>query len=205
MAPSAVRISTLGTASHEQWCGCDRREMPLCPFSAQAPGSGPPGGRQPTAQRPPALLPSLRHVPPCPSPWPASELANGPHVSATHGPGQTYLQPLRVCFLHLKAIRVINVFSYEINNQTCGVGMKRLPTPAPSIACPQSHVPFHRYHLRWGWGLLPACSHPCIYTHTTHTRTPHIHTHFTHATHTIHNTHATHITHTPHTQSMCIS
>lgn len=197
MALSAVRISRVGMASDEQWCGRDKREMPLCPFSPQAPGWGPPGGRQPPAHRPPALLPSLRRVPPCPLPQPAGELANGPHVSATNGPGQTSLQPPSDCFLHLKAIRVINVFSYKVNNsKTCGVGMKSLPTPAPRIAGPQSRVPSQVPPLRRGWGLLPACPHPCIYTHTPHTRTPHIHTHFIHTTHTIHNT--THMLCTPH-------
>lgn len=53
-------------------------------------------------------------------------------------------------------------------SKTCGVGMKRLPTPAPRTTGPQSQVP----PLRRGWGLLPACSHPCIYTHTSHI--PHI-------------------------------
>ena len=74
--------------------------------------------------------------------------------------------------------------------------MKSLPTPAPLITCPQPRVPSQMPPLRWVWVFLPVCSHPCIYSCTTHLRRPHINTHFTHTTHTIHNT--THTLHTPH-------
>lgn len=193
MARPAVRILRLGKALISSGVTGERR--PSVP-SHPRPWAGGPVGQTAASPPPPALLPSLGGVPPCPPPQSPSKLASSHHLSHSWA-GQTYLQPLNVCFLHLKAIQVINTFSYKINNsKTCGVEMKSLPTPAPLITCPQSHVPSQMPPLRRVWVFLPVCSHPCIYSCTTHLCRPHINTHFTHTTHTIHNTTHTLPTHT---------
>ena len=112
--------------------------------------------------------------------------------------GQTYLQPLSVCFLHLKAIQVINIFSYKINDsKTCGVEMKSLPTPAPPHHLPLVACPFTDATSETGLGVPSSLfSSMHLLMHNTPTQTTHKHTLHTYHTYYTQHTRYAHHTHT---------
>ena len=153
--------------------------------------------RRPAA--PPALLPSFRRVPPCPSPRPAGELANGPHVSATHGPGQTYLQPLRVCFLHLKSY--LSHKCILLRNQQSNLWSRNEEAPDTSTQhrLPPVTRPFSQVPPETGLGAPSSLfSSMHLHTHNTHTHTTDTYTLHTCRTYYTQHTRYTHHTYTTH-------